>query len=179
MKLSQLSILLGLGYAVPQVFALMKPAQFRDRLRKFPRSESWGWALMLLAVAWFLLYLREENNGDISRMKPYLSAGFVALGIATCLFVKDFLAVRGLALVLMLAAKLILDVQRWNPSQWRLVLAVMAYVWIVAGIWWTVSPWRLRDLIEWVTATEKRIRYAAFARLAFGVLLVVLGLTQF
>lgn len=179
LTLSKLSIVIGLGLAALQIYPLLKPAQFRESVRQFPRSESWGWALMLLATAWFLYYLRQEDNGDIARMKPYLNAGFAALGIATCVFVRDFLAVRGLALVLLLAAKLVLDTARWSESPWRIVVVLMAYLWIVMGIWWTVSPWRVRDLIEWRIANDKRMRTVSLVRMAFGVFLVVLGLTQF
>ncbi len=38
MKLSLLSILLGLGMSVPQIYGLTKPAQFAAAARKFPRN---------------------------------------------------------------------------------------------------------------------------------------------
>jgi hypothetical protein len=50
---------------------------------------------------------------------------------------------------------------------------------VIAGIWFTLAPWRVRDLIEWGTATEQRLRIVCGLRLAFAVLLVVLGLTSF
>jgi hypothetical protein len=50
---------------------------------------------------------------------------------------------------------------------------------VVAGIWFTVSPWRLRDVLEWGTATEARVRAGCAARLAFGIFVAVLGLTVF
>ncbi len=179
MTLSTLAIIVGLAYAVPHVFGLVNPASCRELARKFPRSESCGWVLMLLATLWMLYYLRLESNSDIAKMKPYLTGLFVMLGVGTCVFLKDLLAVRGLALVLMLAAKFVLDTQRWHVSPWRLVLAFMAYGWILAGMWLTISPWRLRDFLEWATATDERLRRVSVARLAGGVLLIVLGLTQF
>jgi len=30
-----------------------------------------------------------------------------------------------------------------------------AYVLVVAGIWFTVAPWRFRDFLAWGTATEQ------------------------
>jgi hypothetical protein len=60
-----------------------------------------------------------------------------------------------------------------------LVLVVWAYLMVVAGIWFTVSPWRCRDIIEWFTASEARVRAASATRLAFGLLLVGLGLAVF
>lgn len=179
MTLSTLCIVLGLGVAVPQVYGFAKPAAFRDALRKFPRNTALGYVLMAIATAWFLWHLRQENIADFAAFKPIMYVGFGALGLGTCIFLKDFLAVRGLALVLLLLAKLVLDTQRWHPSEWRWVLGAIAYVWIVAGIWFTVSPWRCRDLIEWKTATDARVKIGCAFRLALGLLVAGLGATVF
>jgi len=179
MTLAQLSIVLGLGFALPQVYGLVKPAGFRDAVRKFPRSEPCGWVLMLLATLWMLHYLRLESNSDIAKLKPLLTALFIALGVGACVFVRDFLAVRGLAVLLMLAAKLVLDTARWHESAWRLVLVTWAYLWILAGIWWTVSPWRLRDRLERETSTDAIVRAGSGVRCALGLFVAVLGWTVF
>ena len=161
---------------MPQVYVLMKPAVCVPALQRFPRSKPWGCALVALGTAWFLWLLKDESIADFAPYKPYMYAGFALLGVLTCVFVSDFLAVRGLALVLLLLAKLMLDTQRWVNSDWRLVIAVWAYVLAVAGMWFTISPWRLRDLINWATANEKRLRLLCGLRLAFGLFIVVLGL---
>jgi hypothetical protein len=46
-------------------------------------------------------------------------------------------------------------------------------------MWFTVSPWRLRDLLSWGTATDNRIRIGCGMRLAFGLFVVILGLIVF
>ena len=71
------------------------------------------------------------------------------------------------------------DTARWADTEWRLVIVTWAYVMVVGGMWFTISPWRLRDLIDWATATEQRTRLLSAARLAFGLFVVVLGLTVF
>lgn len=179
MTLSNLCIVLGLGAAVPQLYGLSNPAAFRDTLRKFPRNTGIGYVLMTIATAWFLWHVKQENIADFSAFKPVMYAGFAALGLGTCIFLKDFLAVRGLALVMMLLAKLVLDTQRWHDSNWRWVLGVVAYAWIVAGIWFTVSPWRCRDIIGWMTATDARVKIGCALRLALAVLVATLGATVF
>ena len=179
MKLSILALLLGLAVALPQFYGLMNPAGFRETVRKFPRSEPWGWALMLLGTAWFLWYLQNERISDFEAFKPYMLVGFGAVGLGTCLFVRDFLAVRGLAIVLLLLAKLMVDTARWVNTDWRLVIVTWAYGLVIAGMWLTISPWRLRDLIDWATRTDRRIRVGSGLRLAFGLFVVILGLTAF
>ena len=115
MKLSVLSILLGLGMGLPQIYGIAK---------------------------------------------PHMMAGFALVGVGTCIFVQDFLAVRGLAIVLMLLGRLMVDTGRpWlGQSGWVLVIQTWAYVLVLAGMCFTVYPWRLRDLLAWGTATERRGR---------------------
>jgi len=179
MKLSTLAVGLGVLFALPQLYGLLKPAEAIKAARRFPRSMGWGYALMGLGTAWFLWNLNAESISDFANLKPYMLFGFGALGLATCIYVPDFLAVRGLSIALLLVAKLMLDTARWHDSQWRLVIATWAYIWILAGMWFTISPWRLRDLILWATANEKRLKIVSAVRLAFLVFVVILGLTVF
>src|SRR6266404_7197046 len=112
MKLSTMSVVLGLGMGLPQIYGLFKPTAFGAALRKFPRSIPWGYALMLLGTAWFLWNLSQEAISDFASYKNVLFAAFAAIGLGTCMFVQDFLAVRGLAVVLLLVVKLMLDTGR-------------------------------------------------------------------
>ena len=71
------------------------------------------------------------------------------------------------------------DSARWHPSEWSLVITVWAYVLVVAGIWITISPWRLRDLINWKTANVQRTRLLSGVRVAFGLFVATLGFLVF
>ena len=181
MKLSLLSILLGLGVSVPQIYGLTKPAQFAAAARKFPRNLPVGIVLMLLATAWFVWNVNVEPIADFSVFKPYMIAGFVAVGVLACVFVQDFLAVRGLAVVLLLLAKLMVDTGRPHLVQtsWVYVIQIWAYLLVAAGVWFAWMPWKLRDILNWATATEDRIRIGSAIRLAFTVFVLILGLTAF
>jgi hypothetical protein len=178
-KLSLLAIVLGLGYALLHAYGVIKPAAFAAGARKFPRYTPAGYPLMLLATIWFVQNVRAEPIADFAAMKPYLCAFFAAVGIGACIFVRDFLPVRGLAVLLLLLAKLMVDSARWVDTPWRLVISTWAYIWIFAGMWFTISPWRLRDLINWATANEERTRLLSGARVAFGLFVCVLGFTAF
>ena len=181
MKLSLLSILLGVGMGVPQVYGLARPAQLAAAARRLPRNVPVGVALMLLGTAWFLWIVNAEPIADFSAYKPMMMIAFAAVGLLTCVFIQDFLAARGLAVLLLLLGKLMLDTGRphLGESAWVLVIQAWAYIWIVTGIWFTITPWKLRDLIEFATATEARTRLLSGVRLAFALFIVALGLTVF
>jgi len=181
LKLSTLAVILGLGWGLPHIYGLMKPEAYAAALRRFPRSLVWGYVLTLLGTGWFLFNLQQESIADLATAKNILFFLFSGVGIGTCIFVHDFLAVRGLSVVLLLLAKFMVDAGRPHLAEtsWTLVFQGWAYVMVIAGMWLTISPWRLRDLIEWGTATPQRTRIGSGIRLAFGLLIAALGFFKF
>ena len=181
LNLSTLAILLGLGMSVPQIYGLTKPAQFAAVARKFPRNLPVGVVLMLLGTAWFLWNVNNEPIADFSVYKQPMMAAFAAVGILSCFYVQDFLAVRGLAVLMLLLAKLMVDTGRphLGETPWVYVIQIWAYGLVIAGIWFTITPWRLRDLINFATANETRVKIGSAIRLAFAGFIVILGLTAF
>lgn len=179
LKLSTLSIILGLIVALPSVYGLLKPKAFAEAVRRFPRHTALGYVLMLMATVWFLYYVSLESVADFASLKRIFFIVFGGVGIGACIFVRDFLPVRGLAVLFLLVAKLMVDSARWVESDWRLVISTWAYVLVLAGMWFTISPWRLRDILNWSVATESRTRFTSGLRVAFGLFVIVLGLAVF
>jgi hypothetical protein len=180
-RLSILALVLGLGFAVMQLYGLLKPAEWAAAARKFPRSVPWGCALMLLGTAWFEWNVSQESISDFASYKPVLMLVFGAIGVGACIFVQDLLAVRGLGVVLLLLGKLMVDTGRpaLGTTHWAWVIQVWAYVLVIAGMWFTISPWRCRDLLQWGTANPTRVKVGCGLRMAFGLFVAVLGLTKF
>jgi len=68
MKLSTLSICLGLGVAALNLFGLLKPAEFAAAARKLPRSLPLGYGFMLLGTGWFIWNVKGESLADFEAM---------------------------------------------------------------------------------------------------------------
>ena len=177
MTTSLLVTLIGLAYALPHIWGVLNPSDFGKRLRTLPRSYRLGLVLMIAATGWFLWRVSNTDISDFAPYKNYMYAGFAAVGIGCCFFVRDFLAVRGFAVLLLLLAATTVEKVRWLDSDWRLVMVTWAYVWVIAGMWFTISPWRMRNWIEWWTATEGRTRIGSASRAIFGLGVAALGLT--
>ena len=165
MKLSYLSILLGVVVGLPQIYGLVQPERLAAAARGFPRNFAVGIVLMLLGTAWFAWNVNVEPIADFSTFKPWMIGGFV----------------RAVAVLALLLARLMLDTGRphLGDSPWVLVIQGWAYVLVVLGIWFTITPWRLRDLINWATASAARTRLLCLIRLGFAACIVDLGLTAF
>lgn len=179
MSLSLLSIILGVLALGGGVYGLVNPEVARKWADGFSRNVVIGYVLTLLATGWFVYNVSLENIADFAPYKKHMMIGFAALGVATCLYVKDFLAVRGLSVLLLLTAKLMVDTARWHDSELRLLVIALAYAWVIAGMWLAISPWRMRDWISWATKEEKRFRILNGIKAGFGGVLVLLGLFVF
>ncbi len=116
-KLSTLAVLLGLLGVALNAYGVLKPAAFGAAARKFPRYTPVGYPLMLAATAWFIWYVNQEPIADFAAMKPYLCAFFAAVGVGACVFVQDFLPVRGLAVLLLVEPLYRALCRRWVPGR--------------------------------------------------------------
>jgi len=186
-SLANLSIVLGVFLVAVAGYSLARPGAVGQAMRAFPRANAPGYVLILAATAWFLWNIQSEDMADYREIKHWFYIGFGAVGIGSCIYLRDFLAVRGLAVFMLLLAKLMLDTQRHymldtpvaHVSEWRLVFPVWAYMIIVMSMWMVISPWRMRDMIQWMLAKPRRLAAKGWFRLGFGILLIALGLTVF
>ena len=174
--LKPVAIAVGAAIVAMRLPALLKPQAFRDWARKFPRSFWPGVAFLTISLLWCLYIVNNarEDSMAVPKNAVYVFLVGVYAGLIALKF--DFLAVRGLAILLMLLAKLGVDAANLIDTPWRLVMTVLGYVWAIAGMWFTVSPYRMRDLLEWTTATDGRLRALAALGCAFGLLLIGLGI---
>ena len=90
----------------------------------------------------------------------------------------DFLAVRGLCVLLLLAAAPLLEsayMEYAHPQ--RLLMVTPLYVCIGLAIWVGAQPWRCRDFVAWVFARPGRSRAVGGLLALYGLLLCGVSLT--
>ena len=165
-------ILLAMGGA-----AVARPEPVKAWLLAFPRSIKWGYILLVAATAWSWYLIDTIDLGEFSDWKNRLLIIIPVAGILTGRFVDEFLAARALGMLALLAAEPLLESAFLRPEQSRLVLVVLAYVWIVAAMFWIGVPYVLRDQIRWLTTSLNRLRGGAIFTLIYGAILIILGLT--
>lgn len=90
-------------------------------------------------------------------------------------YVPEFLAVRALGTLMLLGASPVLHAAFLQPPATRLVLPILAYAWVVIGIFLVGMPYLLRDWISWATQNAGRWKLAAMGGAAYGVGMLVLA----
>jgi hypothetical protein len=177
--LRTVGLAVGLGLILSHGAALLAPDRIAAWLRQLPRSRPAGVILCTLAALWAFWLAATMDLGEFSPNRTLICGVVIAGAIMVPLLAEEFLAVRALGILALLAAEPLLGAAFLRPEQTRLLLVVLAYLWATAGLFMVGAPYLLRDLIGWVTAEPWRYRFAAWSGIGYGAALVAVSLLFF
>jgi hypothetical protein len=165
----------GAFLVVLHVFALLQPGIVKAWLPTFPRSRVWGVVLCTSAALWAFWLAATMDLGEFTPNRTLICGVIIAGAIMVPLFADEFLAVRALGMLALLAAEPLLGAAFLKPEQSRLLLVVLAYAWAIAGLLFVGAPYLLRDLIGWLLATRGRYLAVAWSGVVYGAALVTVS----
>ncbi|MEO0453601.1 MAG: hypothetical protein AAFY98_05635 [Verrucomicrobiota bacterium] len=174
--LTQVALALGILYLGAYLTLLLKPAQGKALALAFPRHYQTGLILTGVATVWFVWLLQTADLMEYTPHRTKFVVGFIALAIASCFYLKEFLSVRAAGVLALLFAKVMLDAAFLRDEPVRLVITVLAYLFIVKGMILVASPYLLRDAVVWVFHQPERANVLSYIGIGLGVVLVSLGL---
>ena len=179
-SLKMVALWVGLLHVAAGLGLALLPAARREALPALPRHRALGTFLMLVAGVWTLWLLNGQIDlGEFSDKRPYLLAGTAALCLGIIAFVPEFLVSRGLGLLLLLGADVLVSAAFPEATPLRLVVTTLGYVWAVIGMVLVASPYRLRDWLGVLSRGAGRWRTACTAGAALGAVLVGLAITVY
>ncbi len=173
LSLSTALLLVGLVVLASHALMLAAPAKTQAWLKAFPRSEMWGTVLIAIAGAWFWWLVSTMDLGEFSEYRQALKIGTPIVTFLTWQYVKEFLAVRALGMIVLLAAEPLLESAWMRPEVSRLSMVALVYVWVSFALFWVGMPYTLRDQIGWVSQSSKRWSGAAIAGLVWGAVILI------
>lgn len=146
--------------------------------KTFPRSQRAAWVLFGAGAAWFLWIVAHLGEADLIFPRPALLIGFTVLGAMSFVHARDFLAVRGLAILLLLGAWEFLYA-KGNYLHYDLALyplKVGAYVlMILPALFLAGYPYWMRDGITWLFARGGRAKAVGAFFALYGATLAVIA----
>jgi hypothetical protein len=94
-------------------------------------------------------------------------------------FVDEFLAVRALGILCLLAVEPLLDAAFLRYETSRLLVTVFAYLLVVAGLFWVTMPYLLRDQINWGARSAFRWRFLHAIAFIYGGVILTFAVTRY
>lgn len=176
-RLALITILVGVAGIAARLPGVLAPARYRAFLVKFPRSEFWGRVLITIAglIAWGIMFKASRESDEWRWAQPLIVVGVPVVLYLIYRYGVHYLALRASAALLLLVAKQMVDAADASETPWRLIVTVLAYLWVIAAIWMTAAPHHFRDLIGWAMADDERCRSLCSVGVFFSAVLVVLG----
>jgi hypothetical protein len=145
------------------------------QLRAFPRSRTAEAFCFGGAALWFLIDVWHLSPSDHGEYHVPLCVAFGVLAVMVPRYAPDFLAVRGLAVLVLLGAMPLLMAGYMNFDAPRIYFQkALLYVCVALAIWLGAQPWRLRDFIGWLF-TGGRARRCGCLLLIYGAGLCVIA----
>jgi hypothetical protein len=171
--LKWMGILIGVFLIASHAMALLKPDLVKPWLKKFPRNEKIGIILVIIAFAWTLIIWSGMDLQEFFKIERTVQLILIAGCIGVIVYVKEFLAVRALGFLMILAAAPILDSAFLKEPQTRLLIVALAYAIALKGMFWVGMPYLLRDQINWVLAKDKRFTIGAILGVVYGLVVLI------
>lgn len=179
LTLQTVGLIAGIALVLLSLPGLVKPTLMQTWLKRFPRSTVAGVVLLTIALVWSFWLLATMEMGEFSGFrKPLLI--ILPIGYVLVLrFVEEFLAVRALGILCLLAAEPLLEAAFHRYETSRLFLTVLAYLMIVAGLFWVTMPYLLRDQINWSAGNNTRWHAVHGVAAAYGLTILTFAFTQY
>jgi hypothetical protein len=178
LSLHTAGIIAGVFLVLVGLLGLLKP-DLASVVQRFPRSYITGVILITICLVWTFWLVATIQMGEFSSFRrPLLIALPIGYGLVLR-FVDEFLAVRALGILCLLAAEPLLDAAFLRYETSRLLITVFAYVLILAGLFWVATPYVLRDQINWSTRSVFRWRCLNAIAFIYGGVILTFAFTQY
>jgi hypothetical protein len=157
----------------------IKPVMAQTWLKSLPRSRTAGIAVLTIVLIWSFWLLATMEMGEFSSFRRPLLIVLPIGYVLVIRFVEEFLAARALGIVCLLAAEPLLEAAFFRYETSRLFLTVLAYLMIIAGLFWVTMPYVLRDQINWSTQTSTRWHTIHGIAALYGITILACAFTQY
>jgi hypothetical protein len=179
LSLQTAGFIAGIVLVLLSLPGLVKPGPAQNWLKRFPRSGVAGVVLLTLTLIWSFWLLATMEMGEFSSFRRPLMIVLPIGYVLVLRFVEEFLAVRALGILCLLAAEPLLEAAFFRYETSRLFLTVLAYLLIVAGLFWVTMPYLLRDQINWSARSNTRWHTVHGIAAAYGMTILACAFTQY
>lgn len=177
MTVTGLAIIIGLVLIIFGAFCVMQTKPSQEKVfQRLLRNDGLGQAIFIIASLWFLAKVSTLTEADFGQYRPLLILIFLFSFSGCCIYWKDFLGVRGLAMLTLMGIQKGLEVGYMSEKYVHPYLSFFFYCCILLAVFWGVYPYCVRDLLKKLFQNQgRRIRYIGSVCIGYGIALVILA----
>jgi hypothetical protein len=173
LTLKATGLVIGIILVLTHITALIFKQKTQDWLKNLPRNVNFGRFLMTLNALWMFAHFSWMDMRDFYKWRQPMLIAVPLMMFLMCFLVTEFLSVRAIAIFMLLAAELLLTAAFLQPPVSRLLLPILAYLWILVGMTLLVKPYWMRDCLNWLLSRKKLYFIAIFSGIIYGLLMLI------
>lgn len=180
MSLFTATLLPGLFLTLLGALLLWNRPVIGSMARSLPRSNRAAWLFFGAGAAFFLWRISHLGESDLIFFKTPLPVmlAFGLLALLAFFYTPDFLAVRGLSVLMLMVAEPLLSaayMEYQHPQ--RLLMVTAVYVGLSLALYLAAAPYRLRDFFDWLFLRPARPRLIGGILFCYGLATTVSAFT--
>jgi len=160
-------LIIGLGIVI------LKHATITQSFIRFLRSNTANILLFGSASLWFLYHIYHLHPANFGEYRTHLLILFSIIIVCAFFYVKDFLSVRGLAVLLLLFMNTLLQATYMHFFLSNLFLNALAYITILLALTLGTIPYIFRDFLLWLPTKPKLTKPLSYLSIFIGALLAL------
>ena len=147
--------------------------------KALPRSQRSAWLFFGASALWFLWRLTRVGESDlIFFQQPWpVMLAFGVLAVLAFIYTPDFLAVRGLCVLMLLVGEYLLKAGYMNFVWQVYPYKIAVYLGLALALYLAAAPYRLRDFFEWLYNAPRRAKILGSLLLVYGLVTAAAAFT--
>ena len=169
-------VLVGLLLILGHIYALLRQEKILPGLTTVPRSQNVGTFFLTISFLWAWMVATSMDLGEFEQARWLAQFALPVFFVGMLFIANDYLGARSIGMFFLLAACPVLEAAFLKLPQSRLLLSLLAYGWIVMGLFWVGMPFTMRNQISWLQAKPARYRLMCLGGIIYGVLVLAAAL---
>ena len=176
MSITLFSCILGFSLiSCGVVFLKLKPSMERVFYR-WLRNDVFGVVVFLIPATWFMFKLAQLGEADFGQYKNWLLLLFGFTFMGCCIYWRDFLIVRGLAMFTIMSVDALFKISYMSEAVVSPAISLLFYVFIIIALYCGCYPYCIRNILPKAFGKNCRyIKYTGMFCITYGIVLVVLS----
>lgn len=180
MSLFLATLLPGLFLVLLGTLLLWNDPRVRSTAKALPRSQRGAGLFFGAGAVWFIWLVSNLGESDLIFVKNPLPVmiAFGALAVLAFIYTPDFLAVRGLCVLMLVGGETFREaayMEYQHPQ--RLLMVTAVYIGFGLAIYLAAAPYRLRDFFDWLFQQPARARLVGAVLLSYGLATTAVAFT--
>lgn len=170
------SCILGLLLLFSGIFLLNLKSSFEQTIYRLLRNDALGIIIFLLPASWFMIKLTQLGEADFGQYKIWLLLLFGFTFVGCCIYWRDFLIVRGLAMLTIMSIDALFKISYMSEAIVSPAISLLFYIFIIVALYCGCYPYCIRNILPKAFAKNSRyIKWTGAFCIIYGITLIALS----